>query len=153
MTFIQYSRGWSSLPLTPANFVSYILYPVFKSVIGFYLIFYCFDNTADRATFCLMPNYSLRFFQSVISEMSYQVNSNVSWFTKMPSSGDIQLSLLLKRSFPNVYRVLSRDTTLPGIASRSGEAAGHLDIENSQRAHFPLFAGGWRTNLKRRKPL
>jgi len=71
----------TSLPLTLGDFFSYDLYPVFKSLISFHLIFYSFGNTAEGAIFVDAKLFPYM-FQSVIPQMSYQVNSNISWFIK-----------------------------------------------------------------------
>jgi len=64
-------RRGSSLPLTLGNFFSYILYPVFQSLIGFHPIFYSFDNTTDSAIF-VDAKFFPYMFQCVIPQMSYQ---------------------------------------------------------------------------------
>jgi hypothetical protein len=58
----------SSLPLTLGDFFSYDLYPVFKSLIGFHLIFYSFNNTSDSGMFFDAKLFPYM-FQSVIPQM------------------------------------------------------------------------------------
>ena len=109
--------------MTLGNFFSYILYPILKSLIGFHLIFYSFNNTADSAV-SLDPKCLPYMLQSVIPQVPDQVNRDISGFIKIPSPGEIQLSLLSRRSFPHAYHDSSRDITLPAIASHSGKAGG-----------------------------
>ena len=99
----------SGLPLTLDDFFSYDLYPVFKSLISFHLIFYSFDNTSGNAIF-LDAKLFLYMFQRVIPQ--------VSQLYRAPQE-DQQLTNslpLLRRYIPYASHDSSRDTT-------------HLDIQ------------------------